>query len=60
MGSRTFAGFTDETPLTLRFDHAEGAGDRREDARRGIFSSYVTPGTRTCLTDEDSFLGALG
>jgi len=49
MGSRAFAGFTEDTPLTLRFDLFKDPvtveGRRRP---RGICCSFATTGTRNC------------
>ncbi|MCU1516285.1 MAG: AraC family transcriptional regulator [Pseudarthrobacter sp.] len=55
MGSRTFAGFTDETPLTLRFDpQKETVTAERTPARHLIFVRHT--GYETLLAGRDSFL----
>ena len=55
MGSRTFAGFTDETPLTLRFDlQREPVTVETTPARHLHFVRHLD--TRTCSTG-NRFLG---
>lgn len=56
MGCRTFAGFTEETPLTLRFDlQKEPVTVEQTPARHLIFVRHA--GYETLLADQDSFLG---
>lgn len=56
MDSRSFAGFTDETPLTLRFDlRKEPVTVERTPPRHLIFVRHI--GYENLLADEDSFLG---
>ena len=55
MGSRSFSGFTDETPLTLRFDmQKEPVSVERTPARHLIFVRHV--GYEGLLAGKDSFL----
>ncbi|MET1089531.1 MAG: GyrI-like domain-containing protein [Arthrobacter sp.] len=55
MGSQTFAGFTKETPLTLRFDpQKEPVTVERTPARHLIFVRHT--GYETLMAGRDSFL----
>lgn len=56
MVSRIFAGFTDETPLTLRFDlQKEPVTVEKTPSRHLIFVRHA--GYETLLADRESFLG---